>query len=449
MQVIPDTPGMQILEEAAGACLHCTLCQHEYCNARPTSEDLGTVAKMALEHKLPGGAIDSNHIDNPTADWARRCSLCDKCTQGCPAGISAREVFWAIRQGIGADPDVPDYYRRMRTDYATNNFTLLWELTGQQFTWEALEHPQAPRGSAPADTALFMPGCTLETYAPELTEKVRTWLVDQGEASRATALCCGNPIFCTGDQEAIDRYRSAFAERLAAGGFTKVITSCPNCVRSLRDTLKATGLADKIEVEALAVTLDRAGLAITRENLEASGVDPDAAICVQDSCPDRLANEFGRAVRHLLTALPQVERQHHGRYTTCCGSGGLTTSWMGEVADERGLEVRHEVSAAGGSLLVTSCVSCANAFARVNADGSGDAAGSQDGIAVRHYLELLFGTRIDWAGLREAQARQYSDEGQAWMNYKFAQNDLMLPPLAEAEGVSHVPGAPTSAAQEG
>ena len=53
-----DPRGIDILAEYADACVHCGLCTEEFCNARPTSADIGTVASMALEHRLAEGDVD-------------------------------------------------------------------------------------------------------------------------------------------------------------------------------------------------------------------------------------------------------------------------------------------------------------------------------------------------------------------------------------------------------
>lgn len=443
MQAVPDESGVVVLRHAAEECYHCGLCTREYCNARPTSEDIGAIAEMALKYPLDGSkdvdgvvdenGIDSNHVRNEAVDWARRCALCDQCTQGCPAGISCKRVMWAIREAASHDPAMPDYYRMMRTNFNTNNFTLLQELMGIQYADDAIKNPVPAAGEELAERTLFMPGCTLETYAPELTAAIFAWLKEHGVATRMTSVCCGNPVMCTGDREASAAYRSAIAERLAAGEFTRVVTACPNCAGELHAMANATGLARTLDIVALPQVFDEAGLKVTRESLVASGVDENAVMCVHDSCPDRIRNEFGAAVRSLLSELPQVEREHHGQHTTCCGSGALCTSWMHEIADERGTIARAEVAKAGGTCIVTSCVSCTNAYSRVEGDASGDAAGTSDGIAVRNYLELLFGVRINWPALREAQERMYSEQGLAWRSYHLQRYEPMLPPLNQYE----------------
>jgi len=74
-----------------------------------------------------------------------------------------------------------------------------------------------------------------------------------------------------------------------------------------------------------------------------------------------------------------------------------------------------ELKAAGADCLVTGCVSCSNSMRR------GDAS-----APAYHYLELLFGIKIDWDGFARAQVSLDAHGG-----YDFRGSDEDTPLLSE------------------
>lgn len=260
-------------------------------------------------------------------------------------------------------------------------------------------------------TSLFFPGCTLATYAPELTMAVFDYLVETGEADGMTALCCGNPLRGIGLARRYARYTRLLAGRFARHGVERIIVACPNCYYALREMQENDIVPAGIDIACLPEILADRGMRIADEACGAA-----ESFAVHDSCPDRKEMLFARAVRRLLPQGSSVhEMRHVGANTICCGSGGMVSFYDPAVCVARRERRLAEFDESGADCLVTGCVSCSNSMRRGNASAP-----------AFHYLELLFGKKIDWDGFVRTQVSLDAHGG-----YDFRGLDEDVPMLSE------------------
>ncbi|MDR1712968.1 MAG: (Fe-S)-binding protein [Coriobacteriales bacterium] len=271
-----------------------------------------------------------------------------------------------------------------RVDRPDNLFAAMRRLRGYHYD-DALEAPAA-RGDA-AHT-LFWPGCTLSAYSQELTLAVDDYLRQRGLASAMSVKCCSNILRYAADGETRLAFARLLALELRRCGVRRIIAACPNCYNSFRELI-GTGDFSGLEVQALSTVLLEQGERIRAQDIGGTGQGTAGieamtpTVCVHDSCPDRPWGVFAESVRGLFEDAELREMQHHHSRALCCGIGKLL--FIRKPAQSRELrQLRQaEFAATGAKLLVTSCVSCTNAF--------------QNLPNARHYLELLFGIRIDWS----------------------------------------------------
>jgi hypothetical protein len=253
---------------------------------------------------------------------------------------------------------------------------------------------------------VFLPGCTLSTYAAELTQTVSDFLQARQLAGGMVAQCCGKLLKKHGLSEEYQAYRTAFVETLRAKGVERVVVACPNCLKTLKKSMSLAG-AGGLELVALPEALAAAGCVYE------PGCDGEVrTVCVHDSSPDRTTGAFGAPVRGFFdpaarpdagsspAVLPDaaplpsaspgitlIEMEHHHGHSRCCGSSlREATQSLAQCRARFG-----EFERTGASLLVTSCMSCVNSFQRVAPPAR-----------VRHYLELLFDISLDWQRLYQA-----------------------------------------------
>lgn len=400
------------------ACIQCGLCGIIHSEEGFPPATIGDVAAslLAIAHEAEEGTPTSlAHIPPDILYLIRSCSLCNACTIDCPQDIDCAETVRKARSFLRElEPALDDEYRAFRVDHEKNAFSRLRELGGVTYP-DVLMTPQTPtakpgstgrvdvasadgsdrRSSGFEGSAIFFPGCTLATYAPDLTKKVYTYLQTEGLVDGMSALCCGNPLASAGLSDAYGSYTGDIVSRIEQQGITRIIVSCPNCYRALIPSLARAGLPD-VEVTALPELLFAQGMCFKPTRRA-----PYRSVSIHDSCPDRICDVFGSSVRSLFEHVAIIEMLHHGRHTLCCGSGGLASSVDPGRCALRCNRRLDEFEATGADCLVTSCVSCINSFLR-----------SGRTIEVRHYLELVFDLPLDWASFYAVQNRMWTAQGE-------------------------------------
>ena len=201
--------------------------------------------------------------------------------------------------------------------------------------------------------SLFFPGCSFINSSIELMEETFQTLVSDHQIDGITLMCCEKPLDYKDGKQAI---KEAFSERLRMSlvrhGVKRIITACPNCFYELRKLVSQDFETENIEIIALPKVLfdcDHLVLASATEVL--------SPIAIHDACPDRRYGYYAESVRNLFPADLLTELEHNKSRSLCCGS----------IPRAAGNEERA----------------------------------AKDDIPIYHYLELLFGTRVDWRATPE------------------------------------------------
>ena len=261
-------------------------------------------------------------------------------------------------------------------------------------------------GVATRCTSLFFPGCSFINADPALVGEVFDCLRAHGVVDGISLLCCGKILDFEEDAATV---KSAFHQELAHSivghGVKRIVAACPNCVEQLRDLVGLFEESIAVEVVPLPQVLLDMGLSISADMVEAVLAQDDAAsggadaaleragrkrlpvITIHDSCPDRATGEFASSVRALFPPEIIAEKAHNRERAFCCGS---LTNALGrpDVARSQAREHGAEAQDVGAQALVSYCTSCARFLAAM-----------QDSVPSHHYLEFLFGRRLDWKSM--------------------------------------------------
>lgn len=352
------------VRELADKCIECGLCGKSCPLLAELGESPGKVAARGA-----------------TAWEAFSCALCGSCEAVCPAGLSPKDLFAAGRRAaVAAGEFKVDDYRYLFPDRENNLMNVYRRSSGIDYG------DIAAKGEA---ASCFFPGCTLMTYAPELTREVYARLRDGRGCDGVIVECCGKPL----TQLGLPQRASAAAGRLLASlgehRVRELIVACPGCYYELRPLLADTGIILRTVYEAI----------------EPPAAAATGGLCtVHDSCPDRFEGIFGRQVRELLAGcgFSTVEMAHCKENTSCCGSGGMISTFRPDFTAELVGRRLAEARATGAGLLVSYCVSCTAKFAA-----------AADGIRADHALSLLLGRRDDFAAAKKRMAAMLEGPGGA------------------------------------
>ncbi|MEA4855195.1 MAG: pyridine nucleotide-disulfide oxidoreductase/dicluster-binding protein [Solidesulfovibrio sp.] len=290
-----------------------------------------------------------NHSMNKMID---SCTLCGLCTEVCPEDFSMAELCLDSRR---------DMVNRGKMPPAAHEFALedLAFSNGPDFALLRAEPGQT------TCSHLFFPGCQLggdpNARIPEAYAFLRAKLA--GGVGLALG-CCGAPALWAGRQTLFEEVVAAFRTQWESLGRPRLVTACASCLAVFRQAAP-----DIPAVSLWQVLNDETGLP------EAAGFTPDGPLAVHDSCTARHDATAQAAVRALLgkRGLAFEELPLSGRYTECCGFGGL----VGNAHPELAKAITERRAAASPRDFLATCAMCRDRLAHV-------------GKRAYHLLDLLF-----------------------------------------------------------
>ncbi len=369
------TSAANILNRFSKECTQCATCL----------SDCKLLGELGMEPAEIAEAVINENADERLLAAILRCDLCGKCSQTCQVKLNLADLFRAARELLMQKGVIrPDDYDVMLVDQDWNFFSIYRSTFDIHFDDLYLDKYDA----------LFFPGCTLASYAPELTRAVHAWLQGQGMQVGFTEQCCGKPLISIGLEERTRKLLDGIRAQMQVAGARRLVTACPNCHHLLKEYL------GNRELVSLYDLLREAGIRVQGEE----------RLTVHDSCADRYDLATGTQIRALLSGHPLVEMEHHGRDTLCCGSGGIVSTVAPELAKQRARTRVAEFSATGADRCVTACMACAHRLARTS---------SEDDVV--HCLELVFGISVDYAQLAANIQAMWNGEWGEYNRYRLSQ----------------------------
>ena len=333
------------------------------------------------------------------------CQDCGKCTSACSLALagkpySPREIANRIIAGRADDPEVrqavnacltcgvcyercpsavnfPEFIRSMRAYYQRRSLaeapthggffqSMMRTMTAEKLTprrWRDLPQGIRTRSGGPV---LFFGGCApyfdiffnkfLGVNTTRILEDSLRLLnfFDVEPQVLEDETCCGHDLLWTGDRDNFMRLAQRNAQAFAESGAAELITTCPECYRTLAHDYPAHGVQLPLTVthmhEFLEHEIDKAAV----------GFKPlGRAVTFQDSCRQSRFDGRAELPRKLLarmTGTPLVEMAESGRGAVCCGN----SAWTGCDAYSKALQVARLTSArqTGSETMLTACPKC-------------------------------------------------------------------------------------------
>ena len=167
--------------------------------------------------------------------------------------------------------------------------------------------------------------------------------------------CCGHDQIWEGDTMTFDALARLNLERFKASKARQIVTTCPECARTLGLDYRRRFGDHGIEVLHLAQLIKR------QMDTRMPAWDPTqkkTKVTYQDAC--RLSRHLGvyeepRALLHASgLEIVEMERSHRG--SLCCGTSCWTA--CGKVSKNIQVERLKEAKTTGAELLITSCIKC-------------------------------------------------------------------------------------------
>ena len=369
----------------------------------------------------------------------RSCAGCNRCTARCPQGLSMSDIFSTWRAllragGFLSDADVG----LVKVDCTWNCFSAFRAVQGISYDdlpllqvdpidaeKEGRARVDARRAvDAPRAATLFFPGCSLCSYAPQLTRAAYRWLQENVGPTLLATQCCSSPLGNYGEVERAAAWRRRVIEAARDQGVRRIVCVCPGCEVQLAPT--AAQCAPEIELVSYARLLADAGVRVDATALEGLQLP----VIVADSCQDREC-VHGSAIRQLFEKVECVPFPYVGADALCCGAGGGAESYDLQWARNRTRRKLGLCVQAGAKTVVTACLTCSYTYAFEQWNCARAAGASWRGVSVLNYLEAVFSQRIDWPATFQALVDMWQGDASAWVAQRL---DQVPPTSASFDG---------------
>jgi Fe-S oxidoreductase len=311
--------------------------------------------------KCPGelfrDLIQSGEIDSKTPYL---CNMCSMCSLVCPEKLDIKEAFLDIRKEIVKNNEGKSPIKGHKTIdvHQKLSFSKLFNTTQKIKIEEERLHIKS----------VFMPGCSLPSYKPELVENILAYLQEKVPRVGTILKCCGKPTKIIGQEDLfLKRYENLQAEFNQVEA-EEVIVACQNCYSLVSE------YSPKQKVVSLWTLLKEIGLP---ESAKGIGNNSDIVFAIHDSCPTRNVSEIHDSVRWIMNELGyKVEEPPHSREKTrCCGFGGMAAPASPELAQK---VMKRRTSEVKSDYMITYCAGCREAM-------------TIGGKKTLHLLDLIFG----------------------------------------------------------
>ena len=362
-------------------CLDCGKCG-AVCPISRWETSQHTSPRTLIEKAIHG---DIDEVMQEPMFWS--CLTCRQCSELCPSGVHFSEFLRSARNlartydrfGDCTHSEMIQTWGRLMTNPELRQNRLGWLRDDLKF-------------SDDSDTLYFV-GCM--PYYDPLFRKLGVEGVEIAQAAvtimnylgikpqiMADERCCGHDQLWEGD---VDTFRSLAmlnVQRLKASGARRIITTCPECARTLKMDYPEYVGAHGLQVMHLSELLAQGNLPLPRNEDSWSPM----RVTFQDPC--RLGRHLGvyDAPRQVLTSLgcQVAEMSHHASASLCCG----TSCWRacGQVSKSIQVERLDEARLTGAEQLVTACLKCQIHFKCAQND---PLLGERIGIRVRDLTTLI------------------------------------------------------------
>ena len=343
-----------IHQNRAGYCLECGKCS-AVCPVTIRETRAYCSPRLLIKKALNSHSAD---VYEDPLFWS--CLTCKRCSELCPSDVLFSEFIrdargLARKDGLSGEcthGEVIQTWGRMMTDPDLDQNRLEWLDRDLRISQDS--------------EVLYFVGCL-----PYYQVQFKNLGIEVLEIARAAVKilnhlgiepqvlsderCCGHDQIWQGDRVTFDALARLNLERFEATKAKQIITTCPECARTLGlDYPKRVG-EHGMEVLHLSQFISRHPAAAA---LDWDSENKKCRTTYQDAC--RLSRHLGvyEEPRALLQAsgLELVEMERTRRSSLCCGTSCWTA--CGKVSKNIQVERLKEARATGAELLITTCIKC-------------------------------------------------------------------------------------------
>jgi heterodisulfide reductase subunit D len=212
---------------------------------------------------------------------------------------------------------------------------------------------------------LFFAGCLYSLLAPALLKKMVRILQKAGLDLNHLGEedCCGAVLHTTGYWDEFQQSSSAFLSLITQKGIEEVITPCPSCYKTFKQTFREFfpeyNLKIRHIVEVIWELIEKRKLKFTKK--------VEKRVTWHDPCHlGRIMGLFEEP-RKIIKSIPGIElvEMEHNRYEAkCCGGGGGLLVEFADIALDIASNRVNEAEQTKAEYVVTMCPTCRDVLSR-------------------------------------------------------------------------------------
>lgn len=301
------------------------------------------------------------------SDTVYRCTLCGRCQEVCPAGISLKDIWVSLRQDLVHSEAYPKKVDRIRENLQ-ESYNVFAEDNEERADWVE-DMPDAPEHGYIKDRAeiVYFTGC-VSAYFP-MAQNIPIALAEILESAGVdfTLLggeewCCGFPLLGAGLRDRAREYIDHNLEAVRRKGASRVVFACPSCYQMWREHYPRDFSICHV-TEFLKELLAEGRLPLGEVAMTVTYHDP---------CDLGRAARVFEPPREIIRSIPGVklvELSANRENCSCCGGGGNLEMFDADLAGEIAGRKVDEVLKTGAETVVTACQQCVrtmNTYVRRN-----------------------------------------------------------------------------------
>lgn len=384
------------LEQLTIGCMKCGSCKAVCPIFREIGEEAASPrGRVRLIRGVSSGEVD---LSARYQDLVGKCLNCRACRDECPSGIEPNVAILEARQQLVQEKGLSAVKRAIFRGAMRGRrvFPAGAKMLGLLQRMSAIGRPGNPLRLAfplaglPKDKAIpyfalktfldrvpevmpvenrryrvaYFAGCSANLLFPEVGEAVVGLLNHYGVevVIPHRQMCCGTPIFNSGDFEGAQYFARKNISALSRAGVDAVITSCGSCGLAIKHEWKqllGLDVPDLLTSNVYDITeflVDVLGIRDVQSEIKG----PESrTITYHDPC--HLARGMGvrSQPRQLLASVPGVELVEMAEADKCCGAGGTFSIYNPDLSRRVGDRKAANMVASEAGLVATGCLSCA------------------------------------------------------------------------------------------
>ncbi|MBE0518187.1 MAG: (Fe-S)-binding protein [Thermoplasmata archaeon] len=292
-------------------------------------------------------------ITPAVVEAAFECTLCGNCDRWC--SLKNTEHTRAFREYLLTHGIAPMKEHASLAASIKNYGNPWFQPRSARNRWtRGLNIPKAAPGKQ--DT-LFFAGCTSAVMKPLIPSLVASAKLLQKAGVQFATMgqdepCCGSTLRRVGQTDAFEDLEKKNLEKFEALGIKKIVTACPGCYTTLKESLEKAG--SKIQVVHVAQEISdlvKSGKLKVNKTHE--------KMTYHDPCHlGRLGGVFEEP-REIVKAVAELVEMPNSRYESrCCGAGAGLQSAFPKLSRDLASKRIAEAKATGATKIITCCPFC-------------------------------------------------------------------------------------------